>query len=198
MGMVLPQATTMRHRHERDAQCLGIVIHDLLRFKCHAARALIQDGIAGLMVEQPGHGDALLEAARQNIAPLGLGVPPFRVELEQVLEVEDLEDGEQVGVADALGAHGAQAVRVDDLLAQGSPREVGTLRDVKDVGKGRLVDGAAVDGPETAEDAEEGGLAAAVRADDEEVVTCSELEGEGFDKDVAVGGDDRAVFVWKG
>lgn len=57
------------------------------------------------------------------------------------------------------------------------------------------MDGAAIDGPETTEDAEEGGLAAAVGADDEEVVTCSELEGEGFDEDVTVGGDDRAVFV---
>ena len=54
---------------------------------------------------------------------------------------------------------------------------------------GGFADGAAVDGPEAAEDAEEGGFAAAVGADDEEVVGGAEGEGEGGDEDVAVGGD---------
>ena len=61
--------------------------------------------------------------------------------------------------------------------------------DVEDVGVWRFFDGAAVDGPETAKDAEEGGFAAAVGADDEEVVGGLEGEGEGFDEDVAVWGD---------
>ena len=52
------------------------------------------------------------------------------------------------------------------------------------------MDSAAVGGPEAAEDAEEGGLAAAVGADDEEVVALLEGEGESLDEDVAVGGDD--------
>lgn len=61
--------------------------------------------------------------------------------------------------------------------------------DIEDVGVWRFFDGAAVDGPETAEDAEEGRFAAAVGADDEEVVGGLEGEGEGFDEDVAIGGD---------
>jgi hypothetical protein len=56
--------------------------------------------------------------------------------------------------------------------------------------EGRLVDGAAVDGPEAAEDAEERRLAAAVGADDEEMVAVGEGEGERLDEDVAVGRDD--------
>ena len=63
------------------------------------------------------------------------------------------------------------------------------MRDVEDVRVWRFFDGAAVDGPETAEDAEKGGFAAAVGADDEKVVGGLEGEGEGFDEDVAIGGD---------
>jgi hypothetical protein len=52
------------------------------------------------------------------------------------------------------------------------------------------VHGAAVHGPQAAEDAEEGRLAAPVGADDQKVVALLEGEGESWDKDVAVGGDD--------
>jgi hypothetical protein len=76
------------------------------------------------------------------------------------------------------------------LLTEGAARKVGALGEVEDGAKGRFVDGAAVDGPEAAEDAEEGRLAAAVGADDEEMVAVLEGEGEGFDEDVTVGRDD--------
>ena len=62
--------------------------------------------------------------------------------------------------------------------------------DVEDGGEGGLVDRAAVDGPQAAEDAEEGGFAAAVGADNEEVVALLEGEGERFNQDVTIGGDD--------
>jgi len=190
--VILPQTPAMGDRHQGNTQSLGIVVHDLLRLERDGRGTLVQDSVPWLVVEETGHGDALLEAAGQDITPLGLGVPAFGVQLEKVLEVEGLEDLEQLGVGDALGAHRADAVRVDDLLAQRAAREVGALRDVKDVGEGRLVDGAAVDGPETAEDAEQGRLAAAVGADDEQVIALLEGEGEGLDEDVTVGGDDRA------
>ncbi len=63
------------------------------------------------------------------------------------------------------------------------------MRDIEDIGVWRFFDGAAVDGPETAEDAEERGFTAAVGADNEEVVGGLEREGEGGDEDVAVWGD---------
>ena len=85
--------------------------------------------------------------------------------------------------------HLPQGVRVYDLLAERTTREVRPLRDIEDIGVWRFFDGAAVDGPETAEDAEKGGFAAAVGADDEEVVGGLEGEGEGFDEDVAIWGD---------
>ena len=56
-----------------------------------------------------------------------------------------------------------------------------------------FADGAAVDGPEAAEDAEKGGFAAAIGADNEEVVARLDGETEGADKDVAVRGDDGDI-----
>jgi len=67
------------------------------------------------------------------------------------------------------------------------------LRNVEDVAKRGFTDGATVDGPEAAEDAEEGRFAAPVGADYEEMVAGTEGEGEGADKYIAVGGDNRAV-----
>lgn len=50
--------------------------------------------------------------------------------------------------------------RVQDLVAQGAPHEVRPLREVEDVAAGGADDGAAREGPQLGEDAEEGGLTA--------------------------------------
>ncbi len=78
----------MADGHEGDAQLLGGVVHDLFRLERHAAGALVEDGEARAVVEEAGHGDALLHAARHDVAPLGLGVPAalVLVHLENVLE----------------------------------------------------------------------------------------------------------------
>ena len=193
--MVLPQATAVADRHQRDAQGLGVIVHDLFRLEGDAARALVEDGVLGAVVEEASHGDALLQAAREHVAPLGLGVPPFVVQVHEVRQVERLEDGEEVGVGGTALAHLPQRVRVDDLLAQRAAREVGPLRQVEDGGKGRLVDGAAVDRPQAAENAEERRLAAAVGADDKEMVAVLDGKGEGLDENVAVGRDNGAALV---
>lgn len=195
VGVVLPQAAAVADRHQRDAQGLGVVVHDLFRLERDAARALVEDGVLGAVVEEARHGDALLQAAREHVAPLSFGVPPFVIQVHEVRQVERLEDGEEVGVGGAALAHLAQRVWVDDLLAQRAAREVRPLRQVKDGGKGRLVHGAAVDGPQTAEDAEERRLAAAVGADDEEMVAVLDGKGQGLDENVAVGRDNGAARV---
>ncbi len=200
--MIAPQAPAVRDRHERDAERLGRLVHGLFDLERHRRRALVQDRVPGRVVEEAGHGDALLQADGEGGAPLVLGVPAAGA-------VEDVRDGDggepagEVGVRDALGAHVPDRVRVDELLAQGPAREVGPLRDVEDGSVRRFAHRAAVDGPEAAEDAEEGGFAAAVGADDEEVRAGADGEGEGAHEDVAVGGDDgdRGEFdvrAWDG
>lgn len=179
----------MTDRHERHAQRLGGIVHLALHLERHAARAFVQDGVFGRVVEEARHGDALLQADGEDVAPFVLGVPAARP-LDDVRDVDGFEPAQEVRVGGVLGAHLAQAVGVDDLLAEGAAAEVGALRDVEDAAVGGFVDCAAVDGPEAAEDTEETAFAAAVGADYEEVVAGADREGEGFDEDVAVWRDD--------
>lgn len=141
------------------------------------------------MVEETRHGDALLETDGEDVAPFVLCVPGAGA-VEDVGCVDGREVGEEVGVGDVFGAHLAEGVRVDELLAQGAAGEVGALRDVEDGVGGGFVHRAAVDGPQATKDAEEGGFAAAVGADDEGVLAWVDGEGEGGDEGVAGGGDD--------
>jgi hypothetical protein len=80
-------------------------------------------------------------------------------------------------------------------LAQGAAREIRALRDVKNGTEGRLVDGAAIDRPKTAQDAKERRLAATIGADDKQMIAVLKVEGQSLDKNVAVGGDDRSMDV---
>lgn len=187
MGVVFPQTTAMTDSHEGDAKGLGVIVHDLFGIESDAAGAFVEDGVSWAVVEETGHGYALLETAGENVTPLSFGVPAFVVELDEVLEAKDLEDIEEIVVRDGLGPHLAERVGVDDLLAEGATGEIGALGDVEDGVEGRLIDGAAVNGPETAEDTEEGGFAAAVGTNDEKMVTVLEREREGLDENVAVG-----------
>lgn len=193
MAVVLPQTPAMAHCHQRNSQSLGIIVHDLLCIKRDRRCALVQDRIPRAVVEQPRHSHALLQTTRQHVAPLGLGIPTLVVQCDEIFEVQQFEDSEKILIANTLGTCGAQAVRVGDLLAEGAAGEVRPLRNVEDVAEGGFVDRAAVDRPETPEDAEEGGFAAAIGSDDEKVIALFEGEGESFDQDVAIGGDDRPV-----
>lgn len=167
----------MRDSHESDAQFLSRFVHDALDLEGHARGALVQDGEFGPMVEQSRHSDSLLQTAGEDVAPFFLGVPSART-VGDVVDFNDGEDVVQVGVGDALCVHLAQSVRVDDLLAEGTARQVRALWDVEDFVEAGLFNGAAVDGPQAAEDAEERGFAASVGADDEEVVAGVDGEGE--------------------
>ena len=144
------------------------------------------------MVEEPGHRNALLEADGEHIAPFVFGVPATGP-VDDVRYVDSFEPLQEVGVRHVLGTHLAEAVGVDDLLAECATGEVRALRDVEDGAVRGFVHRTAVNGPEAAEDAEEAAFTAAVGADDEEVVTWVDGEGELRDEDVAVWGDDRDV-----
>ena len=73
-----------------------------------------------------------------------------------MVEIEDAEDGEEVGVCDAFAAHYAHGIGVDDLLAEGAGAEVWSLGDVENLCQGWFADCTAVDGPESSKDSEEG------------------------------------------
>lgn len=85
-------------------------------------------------------------------------------------------------------------MRVDELVSKGAVGEVRALRDVEDLLDAGLGELAAEDGPEFSQDTEEGGLAAAVWAGDEQVHAWGDLEAHGRDEGVSVGGEDGHVL----
>lgn len=129
--VIPPQAPSMRHRHQRHAEPLCGIVHGSLDHERHARRALVQYRVAGRVVEEAGHCDALLEADGQGRRPLVFCIPAAGA-LDQVGDVDCGEVFEQVCVGNALCAHLAEGVGVDELLAEGAAGEVGALRDVGD------------------------------------------------------------------
>ena len=144
------------------------------------------------MVEESSHGDALLEADGEDVAPFVFGVPATGP-VDDVRYIDRFEPLQEVGVGNILGTHLAEAVRVDNLLAESTAGEVRPLRDVEDGAVRGFVHGATVDRPEAAEDTEEAAFAAAIWADDEEMVAWMDGESEFRDEDVAIRGDDGDV-----
>lgn len=153
--MVFPEASPMRDGHEGCAQFLSGFVHNPFDLQGYGRGALVQDRELGSVVEKTGHGDALLEAAGEDVAPFLLCVPSAGA-VDDGGDFDDGEDLVQVCVGDVLGAHFADAIWVDDLLAKGAAGEVWALGDVEDFVVAGFLDGAAVDGPEAAEDTEEG------------------------------------------
>ena len=98
-----------------------------------------------------------------------------------MVEVENAENIEEIVVRDSLCAHGADGIGVDDLLAERAGTEVRPLGNVEDLGKWWFADCAAIDWPEAAENSEEGGFAAAVGTDYQDVIASFHGEREAPD-----------------
>lgn len=94
------------------------------------------------MVEEPSHGEPLLVSSREGISPFALRVPPS-LAFDDRLEFQHTQDRAKVVVAHAAGIHLRSSVGIDDLIAKGAEREIGSLRDVGEFGRGRLRDGSA-------------------------------------------------------
>ena len=109
--------------------------------------------------------------------------------------MDDLEDLDERRVVRALLHLRLRArVRVDDLVAQRADGEVRALRHVKEVRLRGLGDHAVKLGPKVAKDAEQGRLAAAVRAGDQAVHAGADLKVERAHKNVAVRGHNRHIL----
>lgn len=96
------------------------------------------------MVEQPCHGDALLQADGEEVGPVGGDVVEAGGEAGgEGRDAEGGEMGEERGVGDGTGGHGGLGIGVDELVAEGAVREVGALGEEEDGVRGGLVDCAA-------------------------------------------------------
>lgn len=73
-----------------------------------------------------------------------------------MVQVKNSEDREEIVVGDSLATHYVEGIWVDDLLAERTRAEVGSLRDIENLGQRGFANGAAINGPKAPEDSEEG------------------------------------------
>ena len=131
--VVSPQASPVRDRHQRHAERLRGLVHALFHLERDGRGALVQDCVSGAVVEEAGHGEALLQADGERRRPIVFFRVPAAGPVEQVGDVDGREVGFQLGVRDSLGAQLAEGVRVDELLAEAAAGdEVGPLGHVED------------------------------------------------------------------
>ena len=156
---------------ERDLELARLRVQDVLDVQRYGAGALVQDGELGLVVEETGHGDALLLASRQDLGPVVDGVVAA-FSLDEVAQLHFIEDLQQVPVGRALLR---RLVGVDDLVAQAAHRQVWSLRNVEQVIELWPKDLPSEQGPELAEYSETRALAAAVGSRDDAVIAGVDL-----------------------
>ena len=94
----------MTHRHQRHPPPLRRLVHLPFDLECHGRGAFVQDGVAGRVVEEARHGEALLDADAKDVGPVFRTIPAGGA-IEQVGDVDYVEEGEEVGVGDVLGVH---------------------------------------------------------------------------------------------
>lgn len=83
------------------------------------------------MVQEAGHGHALLLAAAEHVFPFLAAVPAAFARGDGA-EADFVQNALQLGVAAPGVAHVHFRVRINDLVAEGADAEVGPLREEHD------------------------------------------------------------------
>ncbi len=184
----------VRDRHARAADAPHELAEAALHVDGHAGGALVEDRKARAVEEEARHAQALLLAERERLAPVKhRGRAAGAV--QEVLEVDLEQERAQLRLRQRRSGRGLQ--RVQQLVLQRPNRHIGALRDVEDlrgearVGAARARDAPRRERPEAAEAAEEGGLAGAVGAGDEQVGAGGHLQGEVAHERSVAGRHDR-------
>mmetsp|Transcript_17651 Transcript_17651/g.68515 ORF Transcript_17651/g.68515 Transcript_17651/m.68515 type:complete len:586 (+) Transcript_17651:2604-4361(+) len=177
--VVVPQLRPVGDREDGDVQLLAVLVDHALRVDRHRARALVQNAKFGLVVEETGHGDALLLAAREDVLPLAHGVPSA-LAADEIGKVDHLHELLQVRVQLCAGRH---VQRIGDLVLQATRRKVRRLRNVEEVLLRWLRHRSAAQGPQASDHAEQARLARTVRAGDEYVGALLHSEAEVLDEE---------------
>eukprot|EP00754_Rhynchopus_humris_P027686 Rhum_TRINITY_DN15101_c4_g2::Rhum_TRINITY_DN15101_c4_g2_i3::g.139292::m.139292 len=167
----------------RVARLQNHAVQATLHVAGHRRRALVENGEGGLVEDQPRHRHALHLAEAEHVAPRHHLL--CAVLLKQVAQINLVEDGLDAGT---VQARVAVLRRVRQLLAEGARDVVRLLRQVVHAAlvvvqplrqlRARLRDVAALDVPQAAEAAEDGALACAVVARQQQGVSLLEDEGQ--------------------
>eukprot|EP00166_Cyanidium_caldarium_P006427 ctg_940.g412 len=188
-----PQARSVAHRQQRDAQLARALVQEALHVQTHRRGAFVEHRVLRSMEEQSRHSQPLLLAAAEHIGPVTHIVPAVAA-FAQFTQMHLLQQLLQIIVAQAALAHVAGGQRVDDLLAQRAQRQVRPLRHVEHAVIGWTVQRAAVQRPQSAQHPEQRRLAAAVRPGDEHIGAGRCVDGQSLHQQRAVRRDDIHVL----
>lgn len=89
-------------------------------------------------------------------------------------------------IVDLLAEHGKLGIRVDNLISKGSRGEVRLLRNVEQVVQRRRAERASENRPKSTQNTEQGGLATAVRASDNHVLSVFDSQADFAHKFLAI------------
>ena len=192
--VVLPERLSVADRDQSDALLLHVSVKVTLNVHAHRTGALVKNGIEWLVVDESGHGHALLFTAGEHVSPVIIGVPAIRLTSNDMRKAHILHDLVQIVVGDASALEIGDAVRVDNLVAKATVGQVGSLWDVENLLNRWLSQGATLGRPELAKNSEEGGFAAAVWSRDQKVHARLDLEVHLGDELVAIWAIDRDIL----
>ena len=192
--VILPERLSVAHRDQSDVLLLHVGVKVTLDVHTHRTRALVENGVEWLVVDESGHGHALLFTAGEHVSPVVIRVPTISLTGDNMRKAHILHDLVQIVIGDASALDICHGVRVDNLVAERAVGQVRSLWDVENLLNRWLSQGAALGRPELAKDSEEGGFAAAVWSRDQEVHARLDLEVHLGDELVTVRAIDRDVL----
>ena len=121
--MILKQTAPMRHRKQRNPQLLRPLIQFRLHIHTHRRRTLVQYREDRSMVEESSHRYPLLLSPRKNVLPVIDRIESFL----SLLDVVQLDPVEKLSELFVRSGDAFLGMGVDDLVAECTGREVGTL-----------------------------------------------------------------------
>ena len=192
--VVLPERLSVADRNQSDALFLHVGVKVTLDVHTHRTGALVKNSIEGLVIDESGHGHALLFTTGEHVSPVVIRVPAIRLTSNDMRKAHILHDLVQIVIGDTSALEIGDAVRVDNLVAKSTVGQVRSLWDVENLLNRWLSQSATLGRPELAKNSEEGGFAATVWSRDQKVHARLDLEVHLGDELVTIRAIDRDIL----
>lgn len=173
--MELPECLSVRDCDKCDPLVLHVLIEVALDVDAHGRGALVQDRVDRLVIDQARHCHTLLLTSRQHVVPVVLRLPAT-LTLHQVFKLDLSENRLKFLLVNAFAFHILDSVRVDNLIAQCSLWQVGSLGDVEDLINGWLLHAPTEHRPQLAQDTEQRRFPTTVGSRDEKMHAGGNIE----------------------
>ena len=190
--MELEQWTSVGYCEQSYVQIFGFFVQFSLKVHTYSTCAFVKDAKDWFVVEQSCHGHTLLFSTWKNIFPVLHWVKAI-FSFFDVLKSDVFQKEPDVIVIFSFLLHGASGVRIDNLISEGSWRQVRSLRDVEKFFNAGSFKSSSCKGPKSTQNSEKWALATSIGSSDNSVNTFSDLKGHRFDKEITSGGHNRDI-----